>query len=225
MSVSILMIERVAEGLGELVNEVVFVGGSVAVLYRENPAADTVRPTDDIDFIIEVTSYHEYDRFISKCRKHGFKDDLSSELSSICRLLYQGIKVDAIPADSSAIGFSNKWYESGVKNSIQYILPSGKTIRILPLPYYIATKIEAYHSRGDDIRVSHDLEDCFMIFDGLRTIHTFQQTDKSVSDYLRSEFTKLLDDDQFIDAIEGSLSGSTRKQKAARVLSIIKSLT
>ncbi len=43
-STNITMLQTVASGLGELKNEMVFVGGSVAELYVDNPAASDIRP-------------------------------------------------------------------------------------------------------------------------------------------------------------------------------------
>lgn len=50
---NILMLQTVANGLGELRDEMVFVGGAVAELYADNPAASEIRPTIDADCVIE----------------------------------------------------------------------------------------------------------------------------------------------------------------------------
>ena len=48
------MIETVAAGLGPLRDEAVFVGGASTCLHIDDPAAESVRPTDDVDCVIEV---------------------------------------------------------------------------------------------------------------------------------------------------------------------------
>ena len=48
-STNILMLQTVANGLGELRDEMVFVGGAVAELYADNPAGSEIRPTIDVD--------------------------------------------------------------------------------------------------------------------------------------------------------------------------------
>ena len=55
-STNILMLQTVANGLEELKDEIVFVGGAVAELYADNPAASDIRPTKDVDCIIELSS-------------------------------------------------------------------------------------------------------------------------------------------------------------------------
>ena len=55
-STNILMLQTVANGLGELKDEMVFVGGAVAELYADNPAASEIRPTIDVDCVIEIST-------------------------------------------------------------------------------------------------------------------------------------------------------------------------
>jgi len=43
-SSNIIMLQAVANGLGNLKDEMVFVGGAVAELYASNPAASDIRP-------------------------------------------------------------------------------------------------------------------------------------------------------------------------------------
>lgn len=49
-------IKQVAESLGELKDSVVFVGGAVIGLYVDDPAAEDIRPTKDVDITAEITS-------------------------------------------------------------------------------------------------------------------------------------------------------------------------
>jgi antitoxin VapB len=50
----------VASTLGDLCNEVVFVGGSVAGLLITDPVAEGIRATKDVDAIIEATTQGQY---------------------------------------------------------------------------------------------------------------------------------------------------------------------
>jgi hypothetical protein len=56
------MLMTVAEGLRDLLDEVVFVGGAVVGFYATNSAAPEMRPTDDVDCVIEVSTRLEYDQ-------------------------------------------------------------------------------------------------------------------------------------------------------------------
>jgi len=55
-SINIEMLQTVANGLEELNDEVVFVGGAVAELYADDPASSDIRSTLDVDCVIELSS-------------------------------------------------------------------------------------------------------------------------------------------------------------------------
>lgn len=52
LSDNIDMLQTVADGLEELKDEIVFVGGAVAELYADDPASSDIRPTQDVDCTI-----------------------------------------------------------------------------------------------------------------------------------------------------------------------------
>jgi hypothetical protein len=54
------MLQTVAFGLGTLKDEMVFVGGAVAELYASNPELSDIRPTIDVDCVIEISSKLEF---------------------------------------------------------------------------------------------------------------------------------------------------------------------
>ena len=47
---------KVATALGNLNEKVVYVGGTIVSLYIDDPAAEDVRPTKDVDFSLEIVS-------------------------------------------------------------------------------------------------------------------------------------------------------------------------
>jgi hypothetical protein len=53
---SVELLELAAVALGDLLDEVVFVGGATVGLWITDPAAPAPRPTKDVDVIVEVTS-------------------------------------------------------------------------------------------------------------------------------------------------------------------------
>lgn len=53
---NLLRIKVVHKALEELGNQVVFIGGATVSLYTDRQAEE-VRPTDDIDVLIELTTY------------------------------------------------------------------------------------------------------------------------------------------------------------------------
>jgi hypothetical protein len=72
---------------------------------------------------------------------------------------------------------------------------------------FIATKLEAFHGRGDDdVFASHDLEDIIAVVDGRPEIvgDVAAAADK-VRDYIGTEIRVLLDHPDFIEALAGFL--------------------
>lgn len=118
-STNIEMLQTVANGLEELKEEVVFVGGVVAELYADNPAASDIRPTKDVDCVIELKSRIEHARLEENLRSKGFTHDTSKD-APICRMIYKGIKVDVMPTDEKILGFSNSWYGEGIESALPY---------------------------------------------------------------------------------------------------------
>lgn len=150
-------IRTVYQALGELGEQVVFIGGATISLYTDR-SAEEVRPTDDVDVLIEVASYGEYSFIEEKLRQKGFTNDRESHV--ICRYRVQGIIVDIMPTNEAILGFSNRWYTEGFKHATGYLLNEKQQIHILKAPYFLATKLEAFRGRGEnDGRWSTDFED------------------------------------------------------------------
>ena len=63
-------IAAIARALGEDRTRVVFVGGTVTALYPLDGGAD-VRPTVDVDCVIDVTTTAEYYDFVDRLRARG----------------------------------------------------------------------------------------------------------------------------------------------------------
>src|SRR5690554_1894789 len=95
-STNISMLQTVAFGLGSLKDEMVFVGGAVAELYASNPELSDIRPTLDVDCVIELRSKTAHAKFEDDLGALGFAND-ASKGAPICRWVYQDILVDVMP--------------------------------------------------------------------------------------------------------------------------------
>ncbi len=80
---SIALLELGAAALDELLPEVVFVGGASIELWITDPAAPPVRPTKDVDVVVEVMTRSEFYAFEARLRAQGFSED--QEDGVICR--------------------------------------------------------------------------------------------------------------------------------------------
>lgn len=176
-------IKAVYNALGELAPKTIFAGGAVVSLYADRPYDDT-RPTDDIDIVVELIDYNGYATMEDKLRKKGFVNDIQSKV--ICRYKINGIVVDVMPVSEKVLGFSNKWYAPGFKQAIDFEIDKQHTVKIFPVTYFIASKLEAFKSRGkNDGRTSSDFEDIVFVLNNRNTIWTeLQKADKAVKQYL-----------------------------------------
>jgi predicted nucleotidyltransferase len=188
--INITRIRAVSNALGELKDQVVFVGGATVSLYSDRRAAET-RPTDDIDVVIEIWAHRDYAVIDERLRQMGFVNDQDSGV--VCRYIIDGIIVDVMPTQDSALGFSNRWYPQGFTNAEDYDIGE-QSIRIFSAPYFIASKLEAFHSRGNnDGRTSTDFEDILFVLENRRTIwDDMEQADIEIREYLKETFTELI---------------------------------
>ncbi len=203
MSSNLNRLKVIATGLGELCHDVVFVGGSVAELYADDPAATDIRPTMDVDCVIELATYGCLQEFEGQLRKHGFENDMESGV--ICRWKYNGEIVDIMPDDDGVLGFTNQWYRPGFQHRIVYELPDGFAVHILPLLYYLATKIEAIRGRGgDDLRLSHDFEDLIYVLNNRQDIISLfdSEDNKILVEYISSWASEMLNRQNYREEIE-----------------------
>lgn len=200
------MLQTVASGLGDLRDEMVFVGGAVAELYADDPASSDIRPTQDVDCTIELSSYREHTELEEELRTKGFAND-TSRGAPICRWIYQDIKVDVMPTDENVLGFNNQWYPGGVGNKITKTLPNGTEIFVFSPEYYLASKFEAHNDRGgEDLRQSHDFEDIIYILDNCTSIlEDIRNADEDVKNYLKTECESLFANDGLSEGIECAL--------------------
>ena len=225
LSTNIEMLQIVANGLGELKDEVVFVGGAVAELYADNPAASDIRPTKDVDCVIELKSRMEHVRLEENLRSKGFTHD-TSEDAPICRMIYKDIKVDVMPIDEDVLGFSNKWYEEGIENRMTKTLPDKTEIFVFPPEYYLATKFEAHKGRGgNDLRQSHDFEDIIYIMDNCtELLDNIRNTNLTVKIYLKEECQNLLKNTNITEGIESALPYGSGEGGTEIILELIQSI-
>lgn len=190
-TINIRVVAEVAEGLQQYREQVVFVGGAVISLYTDDPAADEIRPTKDIDFTVNIVDVGEFHKTIEELGKLGFQPDPFG--TSICSYTYKSYPVDIIPAEDNAFGSTNRWYKIGFED-LWKVNVKDQEIYILSAPCFLATKFEAFNSRGKDYRTSHDIEDIIYIIDNRITIvDEIAKCDKRILEFIKSEFQKIID--------------------------------
>lgn len=224
-STNITMLQIVADGLEELKDEMVFVGGSIAELYANDPAASDIRPTLDVDCVNELSSRMAHAKLEENLRKKGFANDTSKD-APICRWIYKEIKVDVMPDDEKILGFSNKWYHEGIENKITKPLPNGTKIFVFPPEYYVAAKFEAHKDRGgNDLRQSHDFEDIIYILDNCPDLmDNINKANANVKAYLKEECLNLINNPGLSEGIESALPYGSDSDRVEIIEEIIREI-
>jgi hypothetical protein len=194
-----------AAKLRSLLDQIAFLGGCATGLLITDVAAAPVRATIDVDAIIEVTSYAEFAALEQQLRELGFHQPMT-EGSPICRWISGDLILDLMPTDPSILGFSNRWYGPALKH-FQMVKIGNYEIRLVTAPYFLATKLEAFHGRGKgDYRMSHDLEDIITVIDGRPELaDEVSAASEELRRYLSEEFHRLLLTPDFSDALPGHL--------------------
>jgi predicted nucleotidyltransferase len=194
---NIARIRAVNHALGDLAASVVYIGGAVVSLYSSRPAYD-IRPTDDVDVLLEVASYDAYMKIDDTLRKKGFENDVESGV--ICRYRINGIIVDVMPIDEKVLGFTNSWYETGFAGSQQVEIDPGLTIYLFQPIHFLASKIEAFHSRGGgDGRMSTDFDDIVYLLNNREQIcDEINASPEKERSYIQQQF-RIWADSPYID--------------------------
>ncbi len=218
------VITKIAIALGELNERVVYVGGAVVGLYANDPAADDVRPTGDLDISMEIASLSELEKLREELNKKGFVQNSDDKV--ICRFRYDDVKVDVMATKEVGWAPANKWFKPGFKN-LQEVNIDGHKIRILPLPYFLATKISAFRDRGkNDPRTSKDFEDITYLLD-TRTdlVEEITHAPADAKKYLLTEFKKVLADSVLKEALLGNLYYETKESRYIKIIDKLQILT
>lgn len=201
------MLERTLERLGSLVDEVVFVGGAAVDLWITDEAAPEFRLTEDIDVVVEIVALPDYYRLEERLREAGFENDQESGV--ICRFLYPDprLVLDVMPTEASILGLPNEWLRRAFPNAVDFELPSGREIRVIPPPYLLATKLEAFGTRGEgDFYGSRDFGDVIVLIDGREELGAeMAAAPADLRRYVAEQFSELARHELFDNGVEGAL--------------------
>lgn len=202
------LIETAAAALGPVSSDVVFLGGATIYLWISDRAAPETRATNDVDVISAVVGKAGYYKLGEQLRKRGFSE--ASDSNVICRWNHAetGLVLDVMPTDEAVLGFSNRWYDHAIKTAVELTLPSGVKIRAATPPSIIATKLDAWHGRGNkDMLRSLDLHDILVLVDGREELLKEIRDEPTLSSYIGNELAKLRAYPHFTYLVESALHG------------------
>ena len=197
-------------------------------LWITDPGAPPVRPTKDVDVVVEVATRGAFHDFEARLRKLRFAED--QEDGVICRWHHSGgLILDAMPSEPGILGFDNRWHGAAIPHAIARELPSGATIRAGSPPYLLATKLEAFKGRGrDDLLASRDFGDVIAVVDGREGIvDEVAGTDAEARTYIADELERLLTHPRFLDGLFGALrpDAASRARADAVVVPQLRAMT
>ena len=190
--------------LEELAEDVVVAGGAAVGLLITDPANPTVRPTQDLDVIVQVINRADYYSFQERLQAKGFQETMDSDF--VGRFVKGRMLLDIMPTNEAILGSSNRWYVDAFNNADEKTIGDA-TFRLITAPYFLGTKIEAFYGRGEgDYLMSHDIEDIVLLIDGRpEIVEEIHGADIGIKEYLVNEFKKLLEDQYFLESISGHL--------------------
>lgn len=204
-------LRQIADALGNLREQVVFVGGAVAGLLVTDPLAENVRATRDVDAVVNASRamFHQIEQAVAQ---RGFARDVQSDV--ICRWIHKdsGVLFDLMPVQPEVLGFSNRWYPFAVETAEPVELSPGIIIWLVSAVAFVATKLEAFAGRGaGDFLTSHDLEDVLNIVDGREELaNELAAAPEELQQVVSSAFQQLISNPDFGSALPGLIAEPER---------------
>ena len=199
-TINLKVVEKVAISLEELNDDVIYVGGAVVSLYVTDEGAEQPRPTKDIDISVQISTYSQMEELREKLALKKIYPAPSEKI--MYRYSYEDILIDFIPFEETILGPTNSWLKPGFEKA--YPINIGEIeIKVLPVSLFLATKWEAYKSRGNDPRTSHDFEDIIYIIDNnLEVVEDIRNANKDVQNFLKEMSTEILNHNSRNEIIE-----------------------
>ncbi|SMO39736.1 hypothetical protein SAMN06265379_101518 [Saccharicrinis carchari] len=188
-TINIAVVAAVAAALKDIKQNMVFVGGAVVSLYADDPAADEIRPTQDIDIALNIVNLSHWQEVQEQLGALGFHPDPFGH--AICSYKYKDIPIDIMATEAGPLGPANRWYKIGF-NNLWTAKAKDQEIKILSAPCYLATKFEAFNDRGSDYRISHDIEDIIYVLDNRTTIaEEVAQDDSRIANFIKKQLQNI----------------------------------
>jgi hypothetical protein len=214
------LLNHAAKQLGDLCQEVVFLGGAVVGLLLTEKGGLPPRVTKDVDVAIEVGSslfdLHALDRRLLNL---GFRNDMEGPT---CRYLQDITVIDVIPVNPETTVGVNPWYPLAIATAWPHTLTNDITIKVIDPVCFLGTKMTAFRSPSreyhDDVFLSRDFADMVRVIDGRATIVVeAAQADAHLRTFLRDQFDAVLRNDYLEEALQDYVDSGRENMVLERI--------
>jgi hypothetical protein len=219
-------IAGIADALGDLTNNVVFIGGAIAPLLQTHPPFSIARPTKDVDAVIATANYGGIERLHAALHAQGFRLDISGTIHAHRWIAPNGTPFDLVPVGHHVGASGNRWDLVIIDTADIGHLPSGQIIRYASAPGFLGLKWKAFQDRGaEDPYGSHDLEDIIALVASRPKI--IAETTSSVPElarYVRDSTAQFLTMEMADDIVSGALANVSDANIVAAVRARLKGI-
>lgn len=180
----------------------VFTGGAVVGLLLTDPAAPPPSRTKDIDVVLEIAGYSEFAAMEHLLRQAGFTQNWLDNLPMVA-WHWRGIRVDFLPHRPTEMMDSNRWFPYLIDEAERIEVSPGRYAWCASAPCFIATKLEAFFSRGKgDHLMSKDIEDILAVVDGREELlNEIKHSSPDIRGFSKAAFRDLLKDKRFMECL------------------------
>lgn len=212
------LLVQVAQKLDPLGFKYAFVGGSIVEFLVDYPDLSPVRPTDDLDVIVEVMAHRRYSDIEEILRRAGFRHD-TSQGAPICRWTLGELIVDVMPTEGALIGLNTTWFVEALETTTPREI-MGVKVPLISAVAFIATKMTAFADRGrGDYYGSHDLEDIVAVIDGRAAIvQDIESAAPALKAYVARRINELIKKPDFQESLAGHLPSDSASQGRLPIL-------
>jgi len=209
----------VVEKLRALGTPFAVVGGCALPFLVDEPYAHAVRPTMDVDVVVQAATRLAYSRLEGKIRSLGFRHAVRAGAPR-CRWLVADVTVDIMPTSTDAAEFGSPWFEEALSTVETYELRDGLTVDVIGPSCLLATKLDAFLDRGaSDYYGSKDLEDVVALMEGCsRLLDSLQSASAELRQHVSNGIRRLLDMPGFVEAVPAHLSPESPPGTIDRVM-------
>ena len=191
-----------------------------------DPAAPAARFTGDVDAVVDVITYDQWERLQSRLRECGVvvRADPAVGKGRMCLFHLNEIEVDIMPVRISLLMHPSRMLEIGFQFAEPHQLADDLEILALSASGLLAAKLEAFGDRGvREFPISKDLEDIVALLDRRLDIGIeLSAAPDEMRYFIAAAMARLLGDGHVLDVISDLLRDRERER---RVIELMRTLT